>query len=163
MMYQWLLYLHVVGAFGFMLAHGISAVVAFQLKKEREVERIQALLDASGSSWIAFAITFLVLVLAGIALAFMGRWWRSGWIWTSLGVFLSMSAAMSIFTRRHYHRLRKVAGLPYMEGSKNMPAEEPAPWPEIQAVLDMGRPWLLTFLGLGGWAAIVWLMMFKPF
>jgi hypothetical protein len=36
--------------FGFLLAHGSSAVVAFRLRREREPARVAALLDLSSSS-----------------------------------------------------------------------------------------------------------------
>ena len=45
MMYRWLVLLHVLGVFGFLMAHGISVSVAFTLRRERKFENIQALLN----------------------------------------------------------------------------------------------------------------------
>ena len=46
-MYQWLVFAHVLGVFGFLLAHGTAAAVAFALPRQREVERVRVLLDLS--------------------------------------------------------------------------------------------------------------------
>ena len=74
-MYRLVVFVHILTAFAFMLSHGASAAIAFQLKRERELERIRSLLDVSGTTWLGFSIGFLGLLVAGIALGFMGRWW----------------------------------------------------------------------------------------
>ena len=162
-MYRLFVYLHILGAMGFMLSHSASALMAFKVRRETELARIRALLDVSGTSWIFFAITFLLLLLSGIVSGIMGRWWSEGWMWLSLGLLIAMSVYMGWSTRVHYHALRKVVGLPYMEGSKEMPAEEPASEAEIRAVQATHRPGLLAGIGFGTTVVIVWLMMFKPF
>src|SRR6478609_7482514 len=45
LMYRWLVFLHVLAVFGFLLAHGTAIAVAFRLRREREVARIRVLLD----------------------------------------------------------------------------------------------------------------------
>lgn len=162
-MYPWLVFLHVLGGLGFMLSHGASALMALQLRRETEVQRLRALLDLSGVSMAAFFGSFLLLVLSGIVSGFVGRWWSQGWIWVSLALLVAITVLMSMATRSHYHELRRVVGLPYMIGNKQMPAEEPAGTEQIQAVLAIHRPGRLMLVGLGGTALIVWLMVFKPF
>ncbi len=49
-MYRWLIFLHVLGVFGFLLTHGASAIMTLQLRKERDLMRIRALLDLSSNS-----------------------------------------------------------------------------------------------------------------
>lgn len=39
-MYQWIVLLHVIAAFTFALAHGVSAGVALKLRSEREIPRV---------------------------------------------------------------------------------------------------------------------------
>ncbi len=48
--YQWLVFLHIAGVFGFLLTHGASAMVSFRLRADRDVNVIRALLTESGSS-----------------------------------------------------------------------------------------------------------------
>ena len=162
-MYRLIVFLHILGAMGFLMAHGASASVAFRLRREDEIGRIKALLDVSGTAAMVMWISLLILTVAGIVLGFMGRWWNRGWIWTSIGLFLAIGIVMGIFTGRHYHGLRKLVGLPYMEGSKERPAEEPASHEEILALINDSKPMVLTISGFGGIGVILWLMMFKPF
>jgi hypothetical protein len=44
-----------------------------------------------------------------------------------------------------------------------MPAEKPEPEEESFALIAKRRPWLMLIIGYGGFVAIMWLMMFKPF
>ena len=162
-MYNWLVFLHVLAALTFFLAHGASASMAFRLKKERELARIQAMLDLSGTSFAVFGISLLALLIAGIVAGFVGHWWKFGWIWVSLGLFLAVAIWMGIYGRRLYQPLRKAAGMPYMEGNKEMPAVEPASEAEIATLLDGTKPALLAGVSYGLIAATVWLMIFKPF
>ena len=50
MLYKIIVFLHVISVFGYLLSHGVSAGVAFALKKERDIQRIRALLDLSAVS-----------------------------------------------------------------------------------------------------------------
>src|SRR5574340_1063190 len=93
-MYMWVVFAHILGVFGFLLAHGSAAAVTFRLRKERNIERIRALLDLSRSVAIIARVSLLIVLLAGIALGFIGHWWGRGWIWASLGVFVLMSVSM---------------------------------------------------------------------
>lgn len=162
-MYRWLVYLHVLGGLGFMLAHGASTFMAFQIRREREIPRLRALLDVSGATAAAFFGSLVLLLLSGIAAGFVGRWWSQGWIWISLGLLIAISVVMGSAARTEYHELRRVVGLPYMIGNKQMGAEAPGDTAQIEAVLQAHRPLRLALWGLGGTAVIIWLMMFKPF
>jgi len=117
-MHKWLVFLHVLGVMGFMLAHGGTTAMTFLLRRQQDPDRMRALLDLSGASWPAFAISLLLLFMSGIVAGFSGRWWGEGWIWTSLAILLGMSAYMGWASRAHFHRLRKVLGMPYFEGTR---------------------------------------------
>src|SRR5260370_27863841 len=94
-MYRWLIFLHVLAVFTFLLAHGASAAVSFRLRGERVVARVQVLLELSrGANAVADA-ALLVLLAAGIAAGFMGNWWGHYWIWTALGLLLLISDVMT--------------------------------------------------------------------
>jgi uncharacterized membrane protein len=162
-MYRYIVYLHILGALGFMIAHGASASMAFRLRKEKDMDRIRAMLDLSGFPTMIMYLSLLVLLVAGITLGFMGHWWNRGWIWTSIGLFLAIAILMGVLGQRHYHGLRKLVGLPYFEGSKEQPATEPASQGEIEAKIGESSPIFLSMVGFGGIAIILWLMMFKPF
>lgn len=162
-MYSWLVFLHIAGALGFMLAHGASASAAFALRRERRLERVQALLELSASSYGVMCLSLLVLLVSGIAAGFLGGWWGRGWIWASLGLLIAIGVAMSVWGSRIYGGARKAAGLPYFENGKQQPPLRPAGAAEIEARLAQGHPLPLTAIGLGGLGVILWLMVFKPF
>jgi len=162
-MYNWIVYLHLRGIFGFLIAHGASAGAAFALRRERNLDKVRALLELSASSIGVMYLSLLVLLAAGIIAAFMGQWWGRGWIWVSLGLLVVILAAMGAMGSRYYGEARKLAGLPYFAKGKAQPPLPPASTDELFAVLARANPMLLTIIGLGGFAIITWLMHFKPF
>lgn len=162
-MYQWLILLHVLSVFGFLMAHGISVGVAFALRRERNLERIRALLNLSSSALGALHGSIMILFLSGIAGGFIGQWWGRGWIWVSLGLLLAMYIYMGVAAAGYYSRVRKSVGLNYMEGYKQKPAVLPAGDGEIDTLLRQSRPISLAVAGFGSLALLAWLMVFKPF
>jgi hypothetical protein len=162
-MFDWVVYVHVLSAMLFFLMHGASAAASFMLRKERKLERIQALLDVSQSTNGMGQGALLVLLATGVAEGFIDSQWSTGWLWTSVALFFVIVFAMFGVGTLYYGKVRKAAGLQYMEGSKVLPAEKPASADEIARLLDSPRAMILGGIGLLGMAAILWLMMFKPF
>ena len=163
-MYRWIVFLHIAGIFGFLLAHGSSAAMAFALRRERNPERIRALLDLSGSTMSVLYLSLLVLIAAGIISAFMGHWWGRGWVWASIILLVAMVVGMWTIGSQHYHQVRKAVGSGYMQGMKFYPPEPELATPEaLDALLARGQPMLLAAIGYGGALVITGLMWFKPF
>jgi uncharacterized membrane protein len=162
-MYRWLVLIHVISVFGFLMAHGISVGVAFTLRRERKLERIQALMNLSSSSLGFLHGSIAILFLTGIVIGFVGHWWSWGWIWLSLGLLIAIYTYMGIAASGYYSQVRKAIGLAYMQGFKPHPAGEPACPEEINALLNRSRPIWLALVGFGSLAIIAWLMMSKPF
>lgn len=63
---RWLIFLHVLSAITFFLAHGASAAMAFRVRKETDFARIRALLDLSWSTMILMGVSFLIMGLTCI-------------------------------------------------------------------------------------------------
>lgn len=164
-LYQWLVFTHVLGVFGFLLAHGASAAIAFALPRQREVARVRALLDLSRGASVVANASLLALLAAGIAAGFMGDWWGRGWIWVALGLLVLISFAMTAAGSRPITRVRRLLDETEFRGAKADPKTAPTiPMDQQLAVaLSAVNPWLLTTIGGGGLALILWLMMFKPF
>ena len=163
-LYPWVVYLHVAGVFGFLVAHGVSVGVAFKVRKERDAQRILALLQLSASSIGVMYISTLVLLAGGILAGFLGpdqefgglSWWGYGWIWVALGTFLATILAMGAVASPYYRRLRTVAEA--MSGGSQAVSQD-----RLAEVLGGPRPWLLAGIGFGSILFILYLMMFKPF
>lgn len=95
-MYRWVVFLHILSAFLFVLMHGASAIVSLRLRKERDLDRVRALLDLSTAYLGGTYGALLMLLGAGVVAGFLGKWWGQGWIWVSLGVLIALMAAMYV-------------------------------------------------------------------
>lgn len=153
--YEWWVFLHIAGVFAFLTAHGVSVVVALRLRSERDPARIAALLDLSGRTVPAFYASFAALLAGGIAATFAGSWWGYGWIWAALATLLVVSLAMIFMARPYYQRVRFISRA-MAEGSQAVSAEQ------FDSVLRSRRPWTITWIGIGGLAFILYLMILKP-
>jgi hypothetical protein len=162
-LYNWVVFLHVAGAFAFVLAHGVSAGVALKLRREREVPRVQVLLDLSNVATQGMYVALLILLVGGITAAFMAGLWGRGWIWTAVALLVLMIAFMYARATSYYGALRRAAGLGYYlpgKGGGGPGSPNPA---ELAQLLASSRPLELAAVGTIGLLAIVWLMVMKPF
>ena len=164
-MYQWLVFAHILGVFGFLLAHGTAAAVAFALRRQREVERVRVLLDLSRGVTMVANVSLLVLLAAGITAGFMGNWWGQGWIWVSLGLLILIGVTMTLLGSRPLNRLRQLvhASNPSRSETISHSSLDTSAEKQLAVLLAATHPWLLTVIGGGGLVLILWLMMFKPF
>ena len=160
--YQWIVLLHVIAAFTFALAHGVSAGVALKLRGEREVARVQALLDLSKFAINAIYVSILVLLIAGVAAAFTAGLWGRGWIWAAIVLLVVMFAAMYARASTWFRELRHAAGQAYETGKGKQPAEPPDA-ARLATLTASGRPMEIAAIGYGGLVLMLWLMVMKPF
>jgi hypothetical protein len=154
--YQWWFFLHIVGVLGFVMAHGASAGAAFQLRHERNPDRIRALLQLSTSSTSVFYVSILILLVAGIVMGLQGHWWGQGWIWTALIVLFATMGAMYAVATPYYRRVRRIMQI-QESGSQAVGPDE------IEQVMREGRPGMVTLIGAIPLLFIVYLMVMKPY
>lgn len=159
----WLVLVHVLGAFGFVLAHGVSAHAAIRLRGEREPARVAALLDLSSFSITLLYISLLVLLAGGIAAGFVGDHWGRLWIWAAIGLLVILLAAMYALASPYYNQVRRAVGMKAYGDKRDAPPPEPLSTEEIAALLASSRPYLLAWIGGVGLALIIGLMVLKPF
>ena len=154
-MYQAWVFVHLVGVFGFLLAHGVSVSVLFRLQKERNPDRVNQLIELSGSSTRAFYASLVVLLAGGIVAGFVGHWWSQGWIWAAIGVLVLTSLAMLGMARPYYRRVGFVARA--MAGGTQAVTGE-----QFDEILGSSRPRAVAGIGSVGLLLILYLMVFKP-
>src|SRR5512138_3345974 len=133
---RWLLFFHVLSVLTFFLSHGTSAAMAFKLKRETDFVRIRAMLDLSDSTLEFMFISFLGILLTGLALVFFTMFWNKGWVWLSIILMIFVFIWMVRMNERAYKDLRKRVGLPYRRGSQEYPAEPPASVEEVTELLQ---------------------------
>lgn len=164
-LYPWIVLVHIVAAFVFVLAHGASAFVAFRIRSETDRTRLAALLELSGASLATTFIALLVLLVAGIWAAIAGGHFGGGkyWAWAALGVFIVTAGLMTPLASSWMNRVRHAIGARTQADKKTDPDPVPASDAELAAILATGRPELVAAVGLVGLAVLVTLMRFKPF
>ena len=163
-LYSWIKFVHVLAVLAFLTAHGASVAVAFRIRTERERNRVRALLDLTRATLAAMYASLALLVGAGVIAGLLGGWFSRGlWIWLSVVLLVGILVAMYYLGTTHFMELRKAVGQPYAIGPRQQPPVEPVADDELIALLGKGRPWVLAAIGLGGFAVIAFLMLFKPF
>ncbi|HEX2140660.1 MAG TPA: DUF2269 family protein [Candidatus Limnocylindria bacterium] len=161
-MHEWIVYAHVLGAFVFILAHGVSMFTSFRLRGTRDPARVAELLELSGRSIGLLYIGLLVLLAAGVAAGFSGGFWGRGWIWAAIGLLVVILAVMYSVAAPFYGRMRAAAGIPgYVEKANDF--KPPATPEDLQKLARSSRPIWLAAVGGIGLAAIIYLMVVKPF
>ena len=159
----WIIFIHIVAAFGFVLSHGVSAFVAFRVRAERDPARIGALLDLSSTSLGAMYASLLLLFVFGILAAIVGGYFSQRWPWAAIVTLVVVSAAMYPLATEHYRRVRQAIGQKRPGDKSGDPAPVPRDAAGIAAVLDNRRPEAITAVGVIGLLVLLWLMVLKPF
>jgi hypothetical protein len=158
-MYQWLLFLHIGSVLAFMLVHGVHVTVTWRKRWEVDPERNQALFEALTSVWpVRWAGA--AVVLSGLALVFLLDLWNRAWIWLSLALLVVLWLSMWRWGGDYYNSIQAAS-------ERAIAARGTADEGEAMAAFNVERlSWkvpAMTRVGLLGIAAILWLMIFKPF
>jgi plastocyanin len=153
--YQWWVIVHLVGVFGFLIAHGVSIAITFRLRKERDPRRVADLLELSGSTIRVFYVSLFVLLLGGVIAGFLQDWWSQGWIWAALLVLILASLSMFFMARPYYRRVGLVARAK-AEGETAVTDEQ------LDQVLRSSPSTWVMAIGAVALAVILYLMLFKP-
>ena len=172
--YRWLVFVHVASILLLLLLHGGVVAVTYALRQERKPERIMPLLDLSLKTFDSqhlfgriFWVDFLVVAFSGVGLMVWGGFWRHAWTWLSIVVFFVIFAAMGAMGSGAMTKVRQAVGAPWVKRSGiKRPEIQPAGVPNpagIEAAVLRLRPGVLSAIGVGGFAVLLWLMMFKPF
>ena len=161
-MHTWLVLAHVLGAFIFVAAHGASMFVSFRLRGARDEAAIAELLSVSSVSVGLMYVGLLILLAAGIAAGFSGGHWGRAWIWAAIAILVVIMTAMYAIASPFYGRMRAAAGLPgYAEKAASF--SPPVTSADLAELRTSTRPFWLALVGGIGLAAIIYLMIVKPF
>jgi hypothetical protein len=153
--YNWWKFLHVIGVLGFVMFHGVSVVVAFRLRKERDRTRIAELLQFSGTSILGMYVSLAVLIAFGVIAGFALDWWRFWWIWISVGLLVATLAEMYVLARPYYQQLKDAIQL----RPSGVPRRSDE---ELDQILRSGVSTFTVVSGIAALVVITWLMIWKP-
>jgi hypothetical protein len=154
--YTWWKFMHVAGVIAFVMFHGVSMMVALQLRRERDRGRIATMTQLSGSSLRGMYVALVWLVVFGVIAGIQGEWWNDGWFWISVALLVVAIAEMSAVARPYYERVKEAievrpSGVPRRSDE------------ELDEILRSPIGLWNTVFGIGVLAVIAWLMIFKPF
>jgi hypothetical protein len=160
-MYLWIVLLHVVGAFLFVLSHGVAAWMALVIRKERDRARIAAMLSLSSLSMFGVYLGLLLLLVGGIWAGIVGGHFGRGWFWASLGVLVLVTAVMYLVATPFFIRLRGAVGAP----TRGVEADPALRVSDEELVALVARAPVVPIVGVGGAGLllILWMMVLKPF
>lgn len=159
-MYTWIIYVHIAAVFVFILAHGVSAIVGFRVRREKDPVRIRALLELSSGTLALLYPALLLILLTGIGGGFAGSWWGSGWIWAALVLFVIVMGWMVARGSRYYAELSDAFGATRNGKTPDAPTKTTE---QAVAMLQSSRPIELAAVGTIGLLGLLYLMVFKPF
>jgi hypothetical protein len=100
-MYNWLVFLHVLFALLFMLAHGAHASAMLKFRGEPDPEKSLTFDNILPTSTL-IRVLILLMGVPGLIAAFITPWWRQGWPWASLVIFLTISWVMFKYGAGYY-------------------------------------------------------------
>lgn len=161
--YQYLLFAHLLGFALFLIGHGVSMFFAAALRRERNPDRLRALLDLSLSSLVANYLGLLLLIASGIWLGFAGGFWGQGWIWTAIAILVLEMAVMIYMGVTYFGRIRTAVGLqPYRQTSQ-VPLGPVASPEALDRLLSGPQSRIIMAVGVLGLLALIVLMVLKPF
>jgi hypothetical protein len=161
-LYPWFVFAHILGAFVFVASHGVSIYVVTRIAEVRDPSRIEALLTTSGQSLGGFYIGLVLLLVGGVGAGIIGGHFARLWIWVALGLLIAVAVAMYVLATPYFKQLREAVGAPTGRTDPGTGVVSVTP-EEIEALLRRNPAVPLAAIGLIGFVAILWLMVFKPF
>lgn len=154
---------HLLGFALFLMGHGVSMFFAAALRRQRNVDRLRALLDLSMSSLIATYLGLLLLIGSGIWLGFVGGFWSQLWIWTAIAILVAEMALMIFMGVTYFSRVRTAVGLQPYRRTSQVRVGPVAPPEELDRLLSGPQSPIVMAVGVLGLIALVALMVLKPF
>jgi hypothetical protein len=155
-MYQWLVFVHLVGLVLFLLMHGVSMWAVFAVRRDPTPDAARLLLGLSSRANQTMYLGLLLLGIGGLGAAWNANLLTAGWVVASYVVLVVVLIGMWAMGAGFYYPLREALS-PKDGSASTIDAAE------LAQRLDNRRPEGLAIVGLGGLVILVWLMTLKPF
>jgi len=159
-MYNWLVFLHILFAFLFMLAHGAHAAAMLKFRGEPDPEQSLTFLNIIPQTTLLRVLAVLMGV-TGLIAAFITPWWRQGWPWASLVIFVIIAYVMFKYGAGYYDIILDSATR--LIEAKKTNVNLSAAQKEYDHARNAPHAMIVSAVGIVGLAIILWLMRFKPF
>jgi hypothetical protein len=158
-MYNWIVYLHVVVIFIFLIQHAAEIWVSFKLRQQKEPEGIFATYAFMPDNNVRnLRITYSLIIITGMAAGFITTWWRQGWMWTALAIMIVIIIVMRRVSDIYLNAVDAIA-----ETALKNKGDPSTPAKFVSDLKARREPEILSAISALGGLIILWLMMFKPF
>jgi hypothetical protein len=155
-MYRAWVFVHLIGVAGFLVTHGVSMWALFAVRAVGgDRDRILEWCETSKRTMKPMYISFVLLLLGGIAAGIDGSRFAEGWLLGSFVLLLVLTASMSMVASPHMKRLREGCTR-WADGTYTLTDDE------LRAVLDGPATTITVVSGSVGLLVILYLMVFKP-
>jgi hypothetical protein len=153
--YSWVLWAHIASAFLLLASHGVSMVVLYRIRRERDRAKIMTLVTLSGETitpmYIAIGLLILTGTLAGLKLGSFSHWW----VWVAIGVLAATIGLMTAMAKPYFGKVKaacevRPSGVPRVSDE------------ELGEILTSSTAHAITAVGVGGLLIILYLMVFQP-
>jgi cytochrome bd-type quinol oxidase subunit 2 len=156
MAWQWWLFLHIAGVLAFVGAHGVSLVVLYRVRGERDRRRIAELIAFSGTTTRPMYIALGVLTIGGVGAGLTLHLFSAWWLWIAIVILLVTIGLMTALAKPYFRKITaacevRPSGVPRVSDE------------ELEQLLSSGEAHVITAIGGIGLLAILYLMLFKPF
>jgi len=153
--HPWLLFLHIASAFLLLASHGVSMVVLYRIRRERDRAKILTLITLSGETITPMYIAIGLILLSGVLLGIESDRFAQAWIWVAIVLLVATVGLMAAVAKPYFARVKtacevRPSGVPRVSDE------------ELGEILGSSTAHLITAIGVGGLLAILYLMIFKP-
>ncbi len=155
LVHAWFLYAHIASAFLLMASHGVSMVVMYRIRRERDRAKIMTLVTLSGETILPMYVSIgLILVTGGLA-SLQAERYAQWWFWVALFLLIVVIGLMTATAKPYFEKIKaacevRPSGVPRISDE------------ELGEILTSGTAHLITAIGVGGLLVILYLMIFKP-
>ncbi len=155
-MYQYWVVLHILAVAAFLLAHGVSMFALYRIRSVGlDRQRIVDTITFSGATARPMYVSLLVLTVAGVVAGVQGKWIDDWWIWIAVAVLIATTVLMTLIAKPYFKRLTAACAM-RPSGVPRTSDEE------LDELVRSPKAHLITVIGTGGLAVIIWLMVTKP-
>jgi len=156
MPHEWIRFLHIASAIGFVGVHGASIAVLYAVRNESDRGRIEAMLGFSAKTVLAMYVSLGLVVGTGFWLGFTEpRFFSQPWYWLSLAT-LAATTVLMWFVARPFGK-RVLAACEIRPSGVPRVSDE-----ELSQILRSQQTNVITLIGVGGLGTILYLMVFRP-
>jgi hypothetical protein len=155
MTFNWILLAHIASTFLFLSMHGVSMVVLYRIRRERDRERIMTLVTVSGATTLPMYISLGLIVVTGVLAALQldafGHWW----VWLAIVILVATIGLMTAVAKPYFAKVKQACqvrptGVPRTSDQ------------ELGEILGGPTAHVITAIGVIGLLAILYLMVFTP-